>query len=283
MGSRSNRRWIQGRGALSLALLAAGACEQLIPAQPTDVLIGVPVAGADSVFVLLGRSPLGAPAQPFEGARLELMVGSSVVRLEEGPLGACGPPEGFSCYRGRMERGLLPGRRVTLGGTLPDGRLVSGRAFAPLVPTVDVSGATQGDTVRFESPDAPPAVIEGLNDATGRITISDLPRIATIRMSDGSVRRCDGPEFGVLERLDLALFTTSPSLPPLLPGCIGAETPEWATVTYPVTFLAYDENFTRWARAGPLLPEGSGSFGVDGVSGVFGAATPRAFTVVIER
>lgn len=66
------------------------------------------------------------------------------------------------------------------------------------------------------------------------------------------------------------------------PDCPDAPDLVWDSTAVPVTFLSYDENFTAWAGPrSPLAAVDGGEFGVEGVAGVWGAATPRTFVLVV--
>ncbi len=53
----------------------------------------------------------------------------------------------------------------------------------------------------------------------------------------------------------------------------------WDSVMAPITVLVYDDNFTRWAeKSGASADDETGVFGA---FGVFGAATPKTFVLVV--
>jgi hypothetical protein len=64
------------------------------------------------------------------------------------------------------------------------------------------------------------------------------------------------------------------------PDCSGEPDLAWDSLVLRRTFLLYDANFTAWTELSPYVQE-NGSVGIEGVSGVFGAATPRTFVLVV--
>lgn len=270
------------RGApLAAALLLSVGCTEVTEVETrgsATVLISAVVAGADSAFVLLGRSEPGRSARPEPGAALELVVGGRTFDLLEGPPGACGPPAGFSCYRTRTAGALAPGEEVALRGALASGAPVLGAAVAPPVPPLSFDGA-EGDTVRGVrlGESGPGPALQGLDDIAGRVAAADSLVEATV-WADGVARRCP-VRLSPPSWYDLRAFGRV-SVGVGRPLCGGMAGEPWDSMAVPVTFLAYDAHFTAWAASGPQAHDG-GAFGLEGVHGVFGAATARRFVFVV--
>jgi hypothetical protein len=268
---------------LLVTWLVVASCREVTPVEVTDdpvVLIGVSVAFSDSVFVVVGHSLPGRPASGESGADLSVQVRGRVVPLHEGTPGSCGRPLGFACYRARLVEEAHPGDTVRLEGTLASGGRVDGEAVVPPVPDIGVVGATAGDTVRGIrlSIGTPSPRVLRLGDVDGRVGVADSVVTATVWTGAGE-RRCPvhlpGPSPGYdLRRFRRVGVSAGP------PRCDGAPDLPWDSMAVPVTFLRYDAHFTDWARQGSFLG-GDGGFGLEGVVGVWGAAAPRTFVLVV--
>jgi hypothetical protein len=123
---------------LCLVALLAG-CIDHLPLEnqrETIVLIGVVVAGADSVFIALGRTGSAIAVAAESGAHLTLTIDGLDQPLEEGPAGACGGPTEFTCYRAGLDGRARPGNTLRLRGTLASGVELQGDALVPDVPNI---------------------------------------------------------------------------------------------------------------------------------------------------
>lgn len=272
------RLWI-----LAATTLGLVACQEVVtvdPAGRATVLIAVPVSWADSVFVALGRSEPGRAGRAEPGAELEIAVDGPTIRLQEAPPGTCGGAlRAFTCYRGELGGALEPGDAVRLEGRLASGRSIRGEAVAPPVPDIDVEGAQAGDTVRgiVLSEPAPFPEVLGVRDEEGRVTAADTVVLATV-WAAGDVRECPvqlpgpPPDFDLRTASRVGLSVEEPACP---------EMPDlrWDSMAVPVTFLRYDANFTAWSQL-PHHAQEAGP-GLEGINGVFGAATPRVFVLIV--
>lgn len=262
-------------------LLASAACERVVSVEPggsATVLVGVVVAGADSVFVRAGRIEDGTERHPEPGAHLTVDVDGLSVVLEEGPAGSCGVPDPFSCYRGHLPARPETGSRVVLEGELASGRPVWGEALVPPPPPVTAEGAGPGDTVRAGPVRMARVQLLGLLDAPFRVTVADTAVTATVWAGTEALA-CDVRLPGPPPDRDLrrVLGAALSSHPPRCPD------PEmaWDSMAVPVTLLGYDASFTAWSAA-PFQPQaGTTTYGLDGAQGVLGAASPRSFVLVV--
>ncbi|MGI9037851.1 MAG: hypothetical protein ACR2GQ_03215 [Gemmatimonadota bacterium] len=275
--------------AVLLACFLYGACQRIAPLEPdgtTRVLIGVVVAGADSAFVSLGRVSGNRNVTPERGARLELSIGDvedggtdpgggPVVVFEEGADGACGILSGFTCYRARLDGAAEPGARLVLRGALASGDSVRGTASVPSIPSITLEGAGTGDTVRA-GPRTKFVDILGVDDEPGRIAGADRVVDATLWVGPQELT-CPVRVASPIPEFDLrrSFLPTAGLSPPDCPGPV-----VWDSMAASVTLLGYDENFTAWTE---VSSNGGtqAAFGVEGLDGVFGAATPRTFVMIV--
>jgi hypothetical protein len=249
-----------------------------VPGTAT-VLIGVVAAGADSVFVTIGNT-FGSSLTPEPGALLSLSGHAFEVMLDEREQGECGGPIEFSCYAAAVEPPVKPNQLVRIQGRLPDGREISGETVVPGPPLVTVEGALAGDTIRYGSVQArqiSPEIL-GTRDEPNRLGVAG-PLVTATVWSGSQNRRCS---VAVLPPPNIDLRDpqfTRIGMRIHAPVC-GEPTAAWDSMAVPFTVLAFDDNFTEWAAAEPGGPAGDGSFGVSGLHGVFGSATPRTFIVI---
>lgn len=267
-----------------LAMIGIGlvACQEVVSVEPTGrvtVLIAAPVSWADSAFVALGRSEPGRTARGEPGASIAIIIDGLVVGLEEAPSGACGTTLAFTCYRGELGGVLEPGDAVRLEGRLASGRSIRGEAVAPQVPDVRVERAEAGDTVRgiaLSNPASFPE-LDGRGAASGRLAAADTVVLATV-WTGGRSHACPAhlpgpsPDIDLGSLFSVALRVGEPRCPQM-PGL------RWDSMAVPVTFLRYDANFTAWSRR--LYHAREEGPGLEGANGVFGAATPRVFTLIV--
>lgn len=264
-----------------VGLVASGGCERTVPVEPTGTavaLVGVVIAGADSVFISLGRARGAEVLLPEPGARLEISTASTIVRLDEDPGEACGILREFSCYRGRLGGLVEPGNVVALEGTLASGRQIGGAAIVPPLPDISADGAGPGDTVRAGPWEEARPEILGLIDEPFRVAAADTVASATVWAGEQRLNcrvRLPGPPPGFdLRRGFQAVLAVD------APSCLEADGVAWDSMAVPIVLLGYDANFTAWAGDLFLSPD-EGPAGVQGVQGVFGAATPRTFVLVV--
>ena len=202
--------------------------------------------------------------------------------LDPGPLGACGRPFGFSCYRGELSGRVEPGASVALRGELASGGAVRGAAVAPAVPALSVDGAGPGDTVRISLSDAGPAPeLLGLDAMPSRVGAADT-MVAAIVWTGPRTLTCvvllpGSPAPRPASTCAGRSAWASPRIAPTAPASLTSRETRWfsagpSSCTTP--------NFTAWTELSPQVQE-NGSIGIEGVSGVFGAATPRSFVLVV--
>ncbi len=281
--SRFSARWW---GAAIACLGALLACEQQVVVDTTasaTVLIGVVITDADSAFFTLGQVDPGPVSRPELGATMELTASLEGIRFQEGPRGACGSPEEFSCYRASLGGAVRAGSTIRLRGTLRDGRSIVGETHVPDAPDLRLGSDGElrpGDTLRAGPVGEVSLPILGLSEAMGRVVFADFAVDATV-WSGQEKRIC--LVFPSVLRLGTDLRSvpsTRRVVNPSQPECPGEPLP-WDSAAIPVTFLEYDQNFTRWADAFQLDFSKSSAFGVEGVEGVFGAAALARFVLIV--
>ena len=263
------------------AALAATACVQAstvaVELEQT-VLIGVPVAFSDSVFVTLGRYAPNVDPVPVVGATLRLVVDSVELSLREGPAGACGLPIGSACYRANVSGLLHPGDSLRLAGELPSGESVFGEARIPPTTRVRVEGV-ETDTVRGLVAGGMGARLAGIHEAGAAVSVAQTTTWATFFAGSRRVV-CEislpgpPPTADLREARHVVLSLGDPRCP---------DVPDlaWDSVAAPVTVLTYDEHFTRWIEGNGRISADDDT-GVFGAFGVFGAATPTTFVLMVR-
>jgi hypothetical protein len=248
------------------------------------VVLGVVLAGADSVFVLVGRAGPGTATGPEHDATLTLgsRWGSvPMVESDESPA-VCGSEWDFSCYVAALPGPLEPGQTLTLVGTLFSGAKVEAATTVPAVPGVRVSGHAGGGTVRWVERFDTALLIE-VPAGDGRIALHDSIVPATW-WRDGERRVCPARVTSPPWNFDLRALSTF--TPPYLylagPECDGVPVVDWDSLEAPMSFLGYDANATRWyGQRGVFWPDEGDGGGIEGALGVFGSATPVDFLLHI--
>ncbi len=263
-----------------LVALALTSCteEATLPtAEPLTFVIATPVAFADSIFLVAGTTP-GGFVEPLGGAAFSIRTRDTTLRLSEASTGDCGFPTGSACYRGVTHGRILPGDSLRLVGTTGSGREVSGAARVPDVPDLTILGYGNADTIRgrVAAFDEVPATVLGLEGVPGMVTWSDTLAPTTVWTPSGAVS-CGTRPFDLPRGIDLRGFTLILRTPDR-PCAVEPDFP-WDSVAVDFTFLAYDQHFTAWSALSAQRQPGA-SHGIEGVFGVFGAATPKRFVLV---
>jgi hypothetical protein len=275
---------------LCLALLAG--CLENLPLESersTLMMFGVVVADADSVFIALGRTGSAISTAGESEASLTLTIDGSELQLEEGPSGACGTPEEFSCYRAQLAGRARTSSIVRIRGRLTTGEEFQGEALVPEVPNIHLEGAPS-DTAHL-APDQPAQVL-GLENAPYRVDTTldctspfpfqcNSPVLVDATVWVGSSTRiCRLPVPGPPAGEDLRTYDRV-SLSAGQPACPDTPTLAWDSAAVTITLYGYDRNFTEWGAAGEKVLDRSQGWGVTGAFGVFGAAVPRRFVLMI--
>ena len=264
--------------------VAATACTDVTDVSPEGralVLVSVVVADADSAFVMLGRTEPGMLQFPELGAQLVLEIDGTERTLVEGEPGTCGEPRPFQCYRAHLGGAADPADEVVLRGRTASGIEIEGRSRVPEVPPITFETAGPGDTVRGVplAGTSPGPEMLGLDDVEGWLAPADTLVLATV-WTPGGTRTCP-VRVVTPTALDLR-FAPRVSAGVAAPECGDGEPLAWDSMAAAITFLAYDENFSAWAAAGPDVGLDEASFGIAGARGVFGTATPRRFLLIVQ-
>lgn len=267
----------------TILVVATAGCVNYITSlegEATPALFGIVVAGADSVFLAVGNSGPGFATAPEPGARLVLTTPGGAVALTESPDADCGVPSSYTCYSADLLEAVPPGAVVGVSGTLASGMAVSGEARTPDTPKILVGGRTPEETVRTTSfAENPPTLDAG--DGPARFVLAKSTLDASVWTPDG-LRHCslevDFPHAG----LDFRMLSASPGLVVEDPRCEGQQLSAWDSASATLTFLAYDENVAGWYSTRGGVPPEEVAWGVEGALGLFGAATPARFTLLVE-
>jgi hypothetical protein len=284
-----------------VALSAIAACElqEIVTAQPEDVLVAEVVlrTGSARQTALLQRTtaPPGEPPAPGATVTVSDEQGR-VMRFEPAALQLClqhvdAITRGVACYVDAFDArfDIEPGHTYTLRIETADGRVLTGRTTTPapfhvVEPALAAcrAGADTTLTLRWRaSPGAWAYIVEarfgGLRAALAErgIAIDAEPVVlsgVSVSAADTSMAFPGG--LGVFSRFDEALAPALVALQQGLP----------AGVNTTIVVAAADRNYVNWVRGGNFNPSGPVRVGsIQGAgAGVFGSLT-QAFLRIDSR